>query len=136
MLLKICTPNQNLIFKIHDPLRINFLIRVRLRHLSHLDKHRYSHNFQDCLNPLCSGSLENESIANFFLHCHHFNKFRQTPLDSVKKISNDILTLTDDALVNLLLYGCQTYNFEENSKITKTSIKYILSTERFSNPLM
>ena len=44
--------------------------------------------------------------------------------------------LTDDALVNLLLYGSQAYNFEEYSKIIKASIKYILSTERFADPLM
>ena len=54
--------------------------------------------------------------------------------DSVQKISNDISILTD-TLVNLLLYGSKTYNFEEHSKI-KASIKYILSTEGFSDPIM
>ena len=59
-----------------------------------------------------------------------------TFLDYVRKIVNDSSILTDDALVNFSLYGSQTYNFEENGKIIKASAKYILSTERFSDPLM
>ena len=110
-LLKIGRPIQNLIFKIHDPLEIKFLTKLRLG-LSHLNEHRFKHNFQDCLNPLCSCSLEVESTAHFLLHCHHFNQFCQTLLGSVKKIVNDISILTNDALVNLLLYGSQNYNFE------------------------
>ena len=134
-LLKVGRPIQNSIFKIHDPLGIKFLTRLRLG-LSHLNEHRFRQNFQDCLNPLCSCSLEVESTTHFFLHCHHSNQFQQTLLDSVKKIVNDISILADYALVNLLLYGSQNYNFEENSKIIKVSIKYILSTESFSGPLM
>ena len=70
------------------------------------------------------------------MYCHHFNQFQQTFLDYVRKIVNDSSILTDDALVNFSLYGSQTYNFEENGKIIKASAKYILSTERFSDPLM
>ena len=93
--------------------------------LSHLNEYQFRHNFQDCLNPLCSCSLEVESNIHFFLHCQHFIQSRQTLLDSVTKIVN-ISNLTDDVLVNLLLYGSQTFNFEENSTIIKASIKYIL----------
>ena len=134
MLLKIGTPIQNSIFKIRDPLGIKLLTILRLG-LSHLNEHRLRHNFQDCLNPLCSFSLEVESNIHFFLHCQHFIQSHQTLLDSLKKIVSDISNLTDDLLVNLILYGSQTCNFEENSTIMKASIKYILSTERFSIPL-
>ena len=123
---------------IHDPLGIKLLKRLRVG-LSHLNEHRFRHNFQDCLNPLCSCSLEVESNIHFFLHCQHFIQSRQTLLDSVKKIVNGISNLTDDVLVNLLLYGSQTFNFEENITIIKASkykaLKYILSTERFPGPL-
>ena len=111
------------------------LTRLRVG-LSHLNEHQFRHNFQDCLNPLCSCSLEVESNIHFFLHCQHFIQSRQTLLDSVKKIVNDISNFTDDVLVNLLLYGSQTFNLEESSTIIKASIKYILSTERFSGPLI
>ena len=49
---------------------------------------------------------------------------------------NDISNFTGDALVNLLLYGSQSFNFEEISTIIKASIKYILNAERFSGPLI
>ena len=84
LLLKIGRLIQNSIFKIHDPLGIKLLTRLRLG-LSHLNKHRFRHNFQDCLNLLCSCSLEVESSIHFFLHCQHFIQSLQTLLDSVKK---------------------------------------------------
>ena len=134
MLLKIGRPIQNSICKIHDPLGIKLLTRLRLG-LSHLNGHRFRHNFQDCLNPLRSCSLEVEPNIHFFLHCQHFIQSRQTLLDSVTKIVN-ISNLTDDVLVNLLLYGSQTFNFEENCTMIKASVKYVLSTERFPGPLI
>ena len=97
-LLKIGRPIQNSIFKIHDLFGIKFLTRLRLG-LSHVNEHRFRHNFWDCLNPLCSCSLEVESTTHFFLHCHHFNQFCQTFLDSVKEIVSDISILTDDAFI-------------------------------------
>ena len=136
MLLKVGGPIQNSIFKIHDLLGIKLLTRLRLG-LSHLNEHRFRHNFQDCLNPLVSCSLEVELNIHFFLHCHHFIQSCQTLLDSVKKLLyNDISNFTGDALVNLLLYGSQSFNFEEISTIIKASIKYILNAERFSGPLI
>ena len=84
LLLKFGRPIQNSIFKIHDPLGIKLLTRLRLG-LSHLNEHRFRHNFQDCLNPLSSCSLEVESNIHFFLHCQHFIQSRQTLLDSVKR---------------------------------------------------
>ena len=84
LLLKIGRPIQNSIFKIHDPLGIKLLTRLRVG-LSHLNEHRFRHNFQDCLNPLCSCSLEVESNIHFFLHCQHFIQSHQTLVDSCKK---------------------------------------------------
>ena len=46
LLLKIGRPIQNSIFKIHDPLGIKLLTRLRLG-LSHLNEHHFRHNFQD-----------------------------------------------------------------------------------------
>ena len=133
-LLKIGRPIQNSIFKIHDPLGIKLLTRLRLG-LSHLNEHKFRHNFQDCLNPICSCSLEIESTVHYFLHCHHYIQPRQTLLDSLRRIANDILKLTDESLVNILLYGSQTFNIDKNTDIIKASKNYILSTKRFSGPL-
>ena len=64
-LLKSGRPSPNHIYKIHDPLGLKLLTRLRLG-LSHLNEHRFNHNFDSCINPLCSCSLEVESTKHFF----------------------------------------------------------------------
>ena len=133
-LLKIGRPMQNPIYDIHDPMGIKFLTRLRLG-LSHL-KHKFRHNFRDCLNPLCSCSLEVESSTHFFLHCKCYNDIRKTLLDTVKEIANkDLTNYSDEYLVNLFLFGSQSYSFNENKEIIEASIKFILTSERFIGPL-
>ena len=66
-LLKIGRPIQNSVYNMHDPVGIKYLTRLRLG-LSHLNEHKFRHNFQDCLNPLCSCSLEVETTNHYFLH--------------------------------------------------------------------
>ena len=52
-----------------------YLSRLRLG-LSHLNDHKFRHNFQDCLNTLCPCSLEVESTIHYFLYCHCYNDIR------------------------------------------------------------
>ena len=72
-LLKIGRPIQNPIYNIHDPMGIHdpigveYLARLRLG-LNHLNDYKFRHNFQDCLNPLSTCSLEVESTIHYFLH--------------------------------------------------------------------
>ena len=41
--------------------------------LSHLNQHRFRHNFWDCMNPLCSCSLGIENTSHYLLYCHYFS---------------------------------------------------------------
>ena len=66
---------------------IKFLTRLRLG-LSHINNHKFIHNFQDCLNALCPCGLEVESTIHYFLHCQYYNDICKTLLDTVKKITN------------------------------------------------
>ena len=115
---------------------IKYLTRLRLG-LSHLNEHKFRQNFQDCLNPLCSCSLEVETTNHYFLHCHYYNDIRKTLLDTVKEITNICLSdFSDETLVNLLLYGNSIYSLEENKEVIKASINFILSSQRFAGALM
>ena len=135
-LLKIGRPMQNSIYNIHDPVGIKYLTRLRLG-LSHLNEHKFRHNFQDCLNPLCSCSLEVETINHYFLHCHYYDNICKTLLDTVKEITNICLSdFSDETLVNLLLYGNSIYSLEENKEVIKASINFILLSQRFAGALM
>ena len=55
----------NLVFNTHDPTGIKLLTKLRLD-LSHLNKHRYKHNFGNCSNPKCLCISEDESTSFFF----------------------------------------------------------------------
>ena len=73
--------------------------------LSHLNEHRLNHNFQNCINPLCTCSLEVELTAYCFWHCHHYNNIRAKPLNSLEVIDTNLLKLSEEQLTKVLLYG-------------------------------
>ena len=124
LLLKSGRPSPNHIYKIHYPLGRKLLTRLRLG-LNHLNEHRFDHNFDSCINPLCSSSLEMESTKHFFLHCHHYTNIRRTLLNTVEMIDESILNVSDDDLIEILLFGNCKFSLETNSSIIKASINYI-----------
>ena len=137
-MLKIGRPNQCSIYRIHNPVGLKLLTRLRLG-LSHLNEHRFNHNFQSCINPLCSCSLAIESTTHFLLHCHHFSNIRSTLLNSINEVLGSITNLSDlsdCALVKILLFGDQNYTQVENACIINTTIKYLVDSERFNGPLL
>ena len=69
-------PVQNSIYNIFDPKGLKFLTRLRLG-LSYLNVHRFRHNFQYCLNPLCSCSFETEDTSHSLLHSITFETIVQ-----------------------------------------------------------
>ena len=73
-LLKFIRPSPNSLFNLSDSLGIKLLTRLRLG-LSHLREHKFNHNFQDTINPLCSCSLESKSTTHFFLRCQTSRTF-------------------------------------------------------------
>ena len=52
---------QKSLFAIHNPAGVKLLSRLRLK-LSHLNEHKYRHNFKDVLTPLCDYGSETETI--------------------------------------------------------------------------
>ena len=75
-LLKMTRPSPNPVCDIHNPLGLHLLTWLRLG-LSHLNEHKFNHNFKNCVNPLCTCSLEIESTSHFFLHCDHYNNIHK-----------------------------------------------------------
>ena len=68
--------------------------RLRLG-LGHYRKHKFNHNFQDTINPLCSYSLESESTTHFFLRYQNFTDLRKCLMNELIKIDSRILTLDE-----------------------------------------
>ena len=135
ILLKLGRPIQRPIYSISSPVGLKLLTRLRLG-LSHLNEHRFNHNFQNCINPLCSCSLEIESTFHFLLHCHHYTNIRVTLLNSIAEIIGNTFNINDECLVSLLLFGSQKYTEIDNSYIVNATIKYLLDSGRFNGPLL
>ena len=134
-LLKLGRPNQCAIYNINNPVGLKLLTHLRLG-LSHLNEHRFNHNFQNCINPLCSCSLEIESTSHFLLHCHHYTNICLTLLNSIAEIIGNTFNITNECLVNLLLFGSPKYTEIDNSHIINATNKYLLDSERFNGPLL
>ena len=114
--------------------RSKLLTRLTLG-LSHLNKHRFNHNFDSCINPLCVCNLEVESPKHFFLHSHHYTNIRKTLLKNVEMIDESILYVNDDDLIEILLFGNCKFSLETNLAIIKASINYIKNSDRFDKSL-
>ena len=97
---------------------------------------RFNHNIQNCINPLCSCSLEIESTSHFLLHCLHYINIRLTLLNSIAEIIGNTFNVSDECLANLLLFGNQKYTEIDNLHIVNATIKYLLDYGRFSGPLL
>ena len=102
-LMSFIRPVQTNIYNIFDPKDLTFLTRLRLG-LSHLNEHKFRHNFQDCLNPLCFCSLEIEDASHCLLHCHHISNHRVIFMNSVKSICDNFDSISDNVKEDLLLY--------------------------------
>ena len=126
---------ENSIFNVHDPVGIKLLTRLRLK-FSHLNEHKFRHNFRDTVNSMCACGAGIETTCHFFLRCQFFISHRTKLLNSVFKNDPSIQKLSDDNLVNLLLYGSENFDFKINQNILYLTITYIKATGRFDEPLL
>ena len=94
-LLKIIRPVSNPVYSIQNCIGLKLLTRLRLG-LSHLNEHRFNHNFQNCINPLCICSLKVESTTHFFLHCHHRHDIKAKLLNSLEVIDTNSHKLSEE----------------------------------------
>ena len=128
-------PSSNLFFHCHNPIKIQYITRIRLG-LSHLREHKSTHSFQDTLNLICNCGNDVESAINFFLHCPLYSNERPTLLNSLVNIDHMLLDNTDFSLTQILLFGNTTFNAIVNTKIINLTIDFVLSTTRFDEPVL
>ena len=134
-LLKMGRSHANSTYRIHSPVGISLLTRLRLG-LIHLNEHKFRHNFADCVNPLCSCSIKPETTLHFFLHCRNFLKIRRKLFDKIKLLDETLLQLNDEILLTVLLFGSKTYNEQVNVQILNASVDYIIDSDRFTGSLI
>ena len=131
-ILKFIRPSANSFFDCHNPKGIRFIAR---RGLSHLRENKFKHSFQDSLNPFCSCGLDIGSTAHFLLHCPTYITERLTILSTIGNIDNNLLDLCEPVLIETLLFGSNSFDTNANTNVLNAAIAYVLSTERFEEPL-
>ena len=89
--------------------------------MGHLNEHRFNHNFQNCISPLCSCSFETESTSHFLMHWHHYKNIHSTLTNSIGNTFN----ATNEYLDNLSLFGSPKYTQIDNSQIINATINYL-----------
>ena len=133
-LLSFIRPVPSNVYNIFDPIGLKFLTRLRIG-FSHLNEHRFRHNFQDCINPLCTCSLEIENTSHYLLHCQHFSQHRVVLMNSVETMFENFSSLSDDFKKEILLYGDPHLDVNTNKSILNATLLFIKNTERFSGSI-
>ena len=132
-LIKIIRSIPNSVFGIFNSQGLNLITIIRLR-LSHLNEYRFNHNFNDCITPPCTCSLDIKSPVHYFLHCNYYTIARISLLNDLNSVDGTLI-LSDLSLVNVLLYGGPLFDDPQNAHIFNSRIKYILISEKFSGHL-
>ena len=133
-LLNFIKPMANSIFNIYDATGVKLLTRLRLG-FSHLNEHKFRHNFQETLNPMCSCMAEAETTCHFLLRCCNFTNIRMSLMNDLSHIDNSFTLLTENKLVDLLLFGCDKYDSLTNRIILNLTISFIKESKRFEGAL-
>ena len=123
-------PVQTNICNIFDPKGLTFSTRLRLG-FSHLNELRFRHNFQDCLKPLCSWSLDIEDTSHYLFHGQPFSHHRVVLMISVKSICDNFDSMPDNFKEDLLLYSDSRFDGNRNRVILKATVNYTKNTVRF-----
>ena len=93
------------------------MTRFRLG-LSRLREHKFNHNFQNCINPLCSCAMDIESSSHFFVHCPLFDDKTITLLSTLNKIDCKLIIETNESsLIKTLLIGNSLFDLKKKSLI-------------------
>ena len=109
-LLKVGWPTPKPVYNIHKPTGLKLLTRLRLR-LSHLNEHKFNHNYRHCVNPLCPCSFEVSLLPIFFLHCHYHIHVQTTLFHELQSVDEIISNQSDNEILELLLYSSKKFNF-------------------------
>ena len=141
-LLKFIKPEPNSTFNINDTKGLKLLTRLQLG-LSHLGDHKFRHNFQDCVSPMCycgqdieTTGQDIETATHFLLHCCNHHCARKTLFHKINQVSGPVSRQSDSAITKILLFGDNKLDFERSKILLMSAIEFISLTERFSCPLV
>ena len=125
-------PSQKPTYGILDLKGVAILTQLRVG-LSKLNFHKFKHNFQDTVDPMCLINGGIEDTEYFLLRCHAYDDQRRDLLGAINKVfqPQNILNLPNQTLVQILLYGDGKCIQNQNRNILESALKFIHTSERF-----
>ena len=66
----------------------------------------------------------------------NFMQCRNTLLSEISEINSELITCSDLALIETLLFGDNSFSQYDNSRILDATIVFIVTSERFDDPLL
>ena len=79
--------------------------------------------------------MDIEDTVHYLMHCHHFYHYRFDLINSVKSVSNNFESSSDNIRRDVLLFGDSRFDTNKNKLVLEATISYIKNTERFSGSL-
>ena len=102
-ILKFIRPSPNSFYGCQN-MGIKLITRLRLG-LSHLREHKFKHNFQDTLNPLCNYGMVFESSTHSLVQCPSYINERCTLMSNLNRINRQISQTSLQLLTNTFPFG-------------------------------
>ena len=78
--------------------------------------------------------LKIESTVHFFLRCQNYTTLRRHLMTDLKNINDAIMSLNENYLLRVILYGNKNFDNNMNISILTATIKIIKASERFDQP--
>ena len=98
-------------------------------------EHKFRHNVQDTLNPICSYVNDIETTIHYLLHCPNYLDERRILLNNLQDNGENIHHKNCFQILELLLFGLCSNNDAPNTSILNATIQRTLATKRFHTSL-
>ena len=77
-----------------------------------------------------------ETTLHFLVYCTNFMECRNTLLSKISEINSELVTCNDLALIEILLFGNNSFSQYNNSRTSDDTIAFIVTSKRFDDPLL
>ena len=124
----------NRFFRTDDVCGLKVLTRLTVG-FSHLREHIFKHNFQDTLDPWCPCFIEAEDSYHFCMCCQSVSNQRNVLFDDLNSINPDILKMSENEIVQVLLSSNKSFTKDMNSGIITSPIRFIKDKKRFDESI-
>ena len=111
------------------------LIVVYIADFSHLSEHKFRHNFNDTINPMCNCGAATETTIHYLLCYQLYSVPRLELLDGVHKLDSTLQNSSEDQLLTAPLNGSDKYASDVNKEILRLTISYLKASESFVQTL-